>query len=125
MRKLYVLIFMVMGCSFTKPAFHSKMPEGSVYIDPYYSWENNCPVKSFPSYGNCNSPWRSITIRVINKKYRNVKVVVQCNYKDINDIFGTQTKTINKRNDATFLIKGLSKGSADVNKAGCYISKIL
>lgn len=129
MRKIFVVLGLLVailcaGCVTSKPAFHSKMPADSVYVDPHNSWANQCPVKSFPSYGKCDSPWRSITVRVVNNKYRDVRVTVKCHSLLGETEFGRQTKVVKKRDDATFLVWGTARTIPDSETVRCKISNV-
>jgi hypothetical protein len=109
----------MVGCVTSKPAYHAKMPHDAVYLDPHNSWANNCPVKHFPSHGICQSPWRSITLRVINKRYRDVKVNVVCSYD--NAKFGERSVSVDARDDKVFTVWGLSRMVPDNERVVCKI----
>jgi len=127
MRKLFIVLcllvsFVFIGCATSKPAFHSKIPSDTVYLDPYNSWVNSCPVNTMPSYGKCHSPWRSITLRAINKKYRDVDITVGCFYDDAK--FGERTVTVEARDDKTFTVWGLARLVPDNEKVTCRITAL-
>jgi hypothetical protein len=125
MRKLFVifglLVTMFVGCAINKPAFHSRMPADSVYIDPYNSWINQCPVES---YGRCGSPWRSVTIRVINTKYRDVSATVKCMYMPERVLFGEQTAIVKSRNDAMIVVWGTARMTPGPETVRCKITDV-
>jgi hypothetical protein len=130
MKNLFIVLGLLIsvsfiGCATSKPAFHSTIPSDCVYIDPYNSWTNQCPVGPLMN-GMCEFPWRSITIRVINKKYRDVSVTIECVYKD-NDLFGLfgkKTDVVKKRNDATFLIWGMTRQPLQSEYVNCQITDV-
>ena len=126
MRKMLAVLVLLAGCSITKPAFHSKMPPGSVYVDPHYSWVNQCPVKTafVKPYGVCQSPWRSITIRVINTRYRDVRATVKCTRSDRTK-FGEQTRVVRKRDNTSFLVWGLTRTNLDPESVVCRVVKVI
>ena len=124
MRALILLIsIFFIGCATAKPAFHSKMDGDSVYIDPYNSWVNNCSSDGVIG-DSCKSPWRSITIRVINKKYTDVFVSVQCKFELTETLFGKATKKISSRNDGVVFIRGLARMVPDKDRVICGISEV-
>lgn len=115
------MLFLFIGCATTnKPAYHTKMGDEAVYLDPHNSWSNDCPVNVIPSRGQCYSPWRSITIRAINKKYRDVDIRVVCSY-DNNAKFGEKIVTVKARNDKMFTIWGLARLTPDKETVTCNI----
>ena len=128
MKKLFIMLGLLMfvsliGCALSKPAFHSTIPADYVYIDPYNSWTNQCPSGKFID-GMCSSPLRSITIRVINKKYRDANVTVKCVYTLDNFVFGEQTGVVKKRNDKTFLIWGMARSTLQSGSVICKITDV-
>jgi hypothetical protein len=124
MRSLFIIVsllsVMFIGCVASKPAFHSEIPSDYVYIDPDNSWSNQCPTGQI-LHGVCDSPVRSITVRVVNRKYRDANVTVRCMYLPENVLFGEQTSVVKKRNDATFLIWGMSRSVWFSNSIRCQI----
>lgn len=128
MRKLFVVLVLLVailfiGCAVSKDMFHS-MPADSVYIDSHNSWINQCPVRSFTSHGRCDSPWRSVTIRVINTKYRDARVTVQCVFMPEQLLFGEQSQVVRKRDDATFMVWGTARMTPDSETIRCNITKV-
>ena len=146
MKKLLVVLSMLFalvmaGCATTKAAFdHHKTP--SVYIDPDYTWANNYPVGVM--FGP-RSSLRSITLRVINKKYVDVNVRVRCDYipqgslkletssgtkveVDYQDpeahMFGEREKLVEARDDSTFVVYGFARMTPDNEKVSCFIKSI-
>lgn len=149
MKKLFLLIMFIcaFGCSFVnpKPTFdHSKA--GDVYIDPDYTWANY-------SYGMlAQSPHvvnrtilRSITLRVINMKYVDVKVRVRCefipsksvhvslkhdvvsvkvDYDKKNPLFGEKEEIVKARDDETFVVYGFARDVPDKEKVKCFIKSV-
>lgn len=114
-------LFIFSGCLVHEPNFHTTQQD-TVYLDPYNSWVNNCPVNEFPSYGKCKSPWRSITLRAINKKYRDVDIKIVCSYDNMK--FGERWVTINARNDRVFTVFGLARPVPSNDKVACRIVDI-
>ena len=111
MKSLFIIfLFILIGCATNKPAYHTKMPHDAVYLDTHNIWINNCPVRQM-SYGQCQSPWRSITLRAINKKYRDVDIKVVCSYSDIE--FGEKNVTVGARDDKTFTVWGLARSVSE------------
>lgn len=128
MKSLFIVLGLLMSVSFiscatSKPAFHSTIPSDYVYIDPYNSWTNQCPMGPVVD-GLCVSSWRSITIRVINKKYRDANVTVKCIYTSDSGVFGEQTAVVKKRNDATFVIWGMARSSLQPGSVNCQITNV-
>lgn len=119
MKKMFVLVALVFfaGCAIDKPAFHLKMPADSVYIDKDNTWYNGC-------VSTCSSPWRAITVSVLNSKYRDATVTVKCFYSP-NMLFGEQTKVVEARNGSTFFIRGLSRGSVGPENVNCQITNVI
>lgn len=118
---LFLLIAIFCGCATVKPAYHSKMPAGSVYIDPYNAWVNGCPRNVG---GRCDS-WKTIYVRVINKKYRDVVVTIKC-FERLGDAereVASKTKTVEKRSDKRFVLWGLFGDYFDID-GFCKITKI-
>ncbi len=84
------------------PAFDHSTVKDDIYLDSSYSWMNNTPNNAVPSL-------RAITLRVINKKYRDVDVKVKCIFIDDGSLFGEAVKTVKARNDATLMVRGFSR----------------
>ena len=126
MRKLVVLFVLMLGlsvaggCATTKSAFHSTVKE-SVYLDPDHTWSNS-PVKCMGL--NCgDSPIRSITLRIINKRYVKVGVKVSCTFK-VGASFGSKTVTVKPRNDKVFMVMGMAPHEFSNNTATCRITAV-
>lgn len=92
----------MVGCATSKPIFHSTVKK-EVYLDPYHTWSNS-PMKCF---GQSDSPMRSITLRLINKRFRNVDVDVLCRFAD-GTLFGKRSVSVEKRNDKVFMVRGFA-----------------
>ena len=118
-----LISIMLVGCVVSKPSFHSTIPADHVYIDPQNSWTNQCPIGPIVN-GTCSSSWRSITVRVVNKKYRDVRVTVKCLHMPEKLLFGEQTAVVNKRDDATFVVWGLGKSSVGFGSVVCQITNV-
>ena len=123
MKNLFVIVclFMAMmfvGCVTGKPAFHANMPSDSVYIDPYNSWANQCPT------GKCDSPFRSVSVRVVNTKYRDVSVTVKCVFMPEEVVFGETTSVVKNRDDAIILVLGTSRIVPDPESVRCKIISV-
>jgi len=115
-------IFTFIGCATSKPAFHSRVKD-EVYLDIFYAWSND-PVKCFPQHiGQPCSPTRAITLRLINKRYRDVNVEVSCHFKSDKLLFGKKTVTVKKRDDKIFMVYGFARGY-DSETVTCGITNI-
>ena len=132
MRKIFVIFgvlfaLMFVGCSTAKPVFHSKMPANSVYIDSHNSWINHCPVAIFGSghkSGIDCSDWRTITVRVVNTKLRDVVATVKCVYTETGIEFSNLAKQVKRGDDSVFLLWGFTRGAAAGEKVRCTISNV-
>ena len=98
MKKFLVFSVLIIGCTTS----NLQIRKSSVYIDKDNVWINDCPVRYFPG-GECGE-WKSITIRVVNGKFRNVLVNVKCYKMPNKELFGKAKKIVNARDDATFLV---------------------
>jgi len=119
MKRLFILLAFVVGCATVKPAYHSQMKE-DVYLDHESSWSNS-PVKYI--FGKRSSPIRSVTLRLINKKYVDVSVSVMCTYSDATK-FGERTVTVKERNDKVFTIYGFVKLTDESESVSCRIISV-
>ena len=110
MRYLLVLFALFcFACATPNYAFHQA--QQGVYLDYTNSWI------SHPAKSNTNQ-MVGITIRAINKKYKDVKISVVCK-TEYNSIFGSKEVIITKRNDKVFVIRGFMNGVG--TKINCYI----
>lgn len=132
MKNLFIILitFALTGCATIKPTFnHHKAPE--VYIDPDYTWANNYTTNVM--FGQ-RSDLRSITLRVINKKYCDVKVKVRCEFPshkygaNIGDpnviLFGESERVVKARNDKTFMVYGFARMTPDNETVSCFIKSV-
>jgi len=122
MKKFLVILsllfaFALVGCATSKPVFHSQVKE-DVYLNPYHSWVNH-PVQCFQR-DNCSS-WRSITLCLINKKYRDVNVKVECKFQD-GWLFGKKEVTVKKRDDKVFAVIGHARSYVGSETVSCRIT---
>jgi len=106
MKKLLIslcalIMFAFVACAHG-PAFDHSTVKDDIYLDPSYLWMNSTPNNAVPSL-------RAITLRVINKKYRDVDVKVKCIFIDDGVLFGTKVQFVKARNDAVFTVKGFSR----------------
>lgn len=145
MRRLFVIFSMMFalafaGCATTTSFDHSKA--GDVYIDPDYTWVNN--HDSIGSMFGSQSYLRSITLRVVNKKYVDVMVRIHCdfvptktlNFKrtegltvsvqndDSGFVFGEAEKVVGARDDATFMVRGFARLVPDTDVVSCSIVSV-
>lgn len=118
MKKVFVLVALIMavlvgGCATTKPQYHANIKD-DVYLDPGYYWINN-------PFG-ASAPVRSITMRLINKKYREIEVEVTCRacFSQKKYVWGKRTVSVDSRDDKIFTVMG-PEGSGRVT---CGITKI-
>jgi hypothetical protein len=132
---MLILLFFV-GCSIKPIIKFNHNKNASVYIDPDYTWANNYAVGVI--HGR-RSSLRSITLRVINKKYVDVVVKIRCDFvpenslsnrvkvdytnKDAN-VFGEREKIVEARNDETFLVYGFARLVPDKETVSCYIKSV-
>lgn len=146
MKKLFVILSMLValafaGCATTKSSFnHNKAPD--VYIDPDYTWANNYPVGVM--FGP-RSSLRAITVRVVNKKYTDVRVRVRCDFspqKSLNlklssgtnvhieyqdpdaHMFGEMERIVKARGDRTFMVYGFARLVPDNETVSCSIKSV-
>lgn len=147
MKKLFVILSMLValafaGCATTKSSFnHNTAPD--VYIDPDYTWVNNYTTDTM--FSKSRSSLRSITVRVVNKKYTDVLVRVRCdfapqqklnlklssgtkvivNYRDTKaNMFGEMERIVKARNDRTFMIYGFARLVPDNEIVSCSIKSV-
>lgn len=118
MKKWFVIVGMLLafvlgGCATTKPAYHATVKE-DVYIDHTHTWSNS-------PYGKYSSV-RSITLRVINKKYAGVHVTVTCKYVPGDTVFGERTVWIPQRDDKVFTVRGFARLTPEPESVGCQIT---
>lgn len=101
--KYLVLLFALFcfGCAMPNYAFHQGQKQ-DVYLDYTNSWITH------PAKQNTNQ-MVGITIRAINKKYKNVVIDVSCR-TEYGTIFGKKTVVVHKRNDKVFVIRGFMNG---------------
>jgi hypothetical protein len=93
----------------------------NVFLDPSYSWANN-PLKT-------HSDLRSITLRVVNRRYIAVDVVVSCRFDiggDFADskVFGERTVKVDARDYLTFVVRGFQEGHGLGSKVQCRIISV-
>lgn len=116
MRNVFILCVLIAGCY----TAGSGTKNSSVYIDYKNTWTNQCPIRNFPN-GECKE-WRSITIRVVNLKYRNVYVNVKCFKMPDKELFGEANEIVSARDDAVLLVWGLSGYFKD--NVSCFMEEI-
>lgn len=100
MKKILLIFALFVSCIFVPIDFSDNKPD--VYIDYSNSWTNNC--------SNCS--FKSVTLRVVNKKYANIFVRVTCEYEN-GAFFGYRDVKIDMRNDLVFKVYGLSRSDYD------------
>ena len=110
---LFILVFA--GCAHV-PAFDHSSVKEDVYLDPSYSWINNTPNNTVQSL-------RAVTLRIINKKYRDVDVKIVCHFTDDGQLFGEIVKTVKARDDATTVVRGFARSPFN-EKLRCKIRSI-
>lgn len=106
MKYLFLLLFLfIFNCA----SINSFSINEEVYLDSYNAWVKN------------TSDIKSIHMRVINKRYRDVNIEVSCYFCD-NTLFGKKTVFVKMREDAEVTIIGFSKAGRE--KITCGITKI-
>jgi hypothetical protein len=119
MKKMFtilVALVMLMSCAHYGSLNHQKI-KSDVYIDTDYSWINNSPTHGYMT------GLRAVTIRLINRKYRDVDVKIRCEYID-KVLFGETIATVKARNDKTIVVRGLARSPLFVERATCFITSI-
>lgn len=115
-----LLAFACIGCATPDYAMYDRIRE-DVFLDPSYSWANN-PLKS-------HTDLRSITLRVVNRRYVAVDVAVSCRFDTGDDfvnskLFGERMVTVGARDDLTFVVRGFQEGHGLGSKLQCRIVSV-
>jgi len=97
MKKLLILIIalLAIGCGTPRPYDLNK---GTTYLDSNYSWFNK----------NKHSSFDSITLSLINAKYRSIEATVECKFSD-GELFGSRKVKVAARAYKVFMIRGFSR----------------
>jgi hypothetical protein len=114
---LITLIFVLMSCAHYNIFDHSRA-KADVYLDPSYSWINNSPT-----HGHATG-LRAITVRVINKKYIDVRVKVRCEFKSDRALLGETVGMVKARNDKAMVIRGFARSPILVERAACFVASV-
>ena len=123
MRKSLLCVLLALayaGCVTPDYIMYDRIKE-DVFLNQSYSWANN-PLKS-------RTDLRSVTLRIVNKRYVAVDVSVSCRFDTGNDfdkskIFGESTITVEARNELTFMIRGFQEGHGLGSKLQCRILSV-
>lgn len=120
MKKLFLGLFcglLLVSCFHQTKFDYSNIKE-DVFVDPYYGWSN---TKTKHLFGT-NPDLKSITLRVINRKYCDVLVSIVCKYQPEDVIFGSNTFLVKARNDKVLTILGFSRGVDET--ISCFVEKV-
>ena len=98
---LVLLSLFCFACATPNYAFHQAQKQ-DVYLDYTNSWITH------PAKNNTNQ-MVGITIRAINKKYKDVKINVVCK-TEYDVVFATKEVIVPKRNDKIFVVRGFMNG---------------
>ena len=110
-------LFLLIGCNTSiKPDYHSKIKD-EVYIDTYNSHVECTKLM------NDNKFIVYINLRIISKKFRDIKVDVEC-YKTDRSIVIKGTASVEKRGDTYFTISNFSSILIRLDDIVCRITKI-
>lgn len=112
-------LFIFSGCIMHETKHDYSNIKEDVFLDPYYIWSNRSTQEMFK-----HNDLRSITLRVVNKKYCSVKVTVQCDFQPEEVMFGKNTIIVGPREDKVFTVKGFSRMTPAPETVDCKILEI-
>ena len=126
MKKFFVMISLLFaflfGCatiSQEEIKFHQNVKE-SVYLDLFNTWSNQQKQLLGPK-----TSMATITLRLINKRMKDVSVTVKCCYfPSAGPMFGKTTVIVKARDDKIFTIRGFTRTTSSKATIRCEITKI-
>lgn len=123
MKKLILglLCVIFLGSCLHETKHDYSMIKEDVFLDPHYVWSNS-PVQEM--FKRNASSVRSITLRVVNRKYCSVEVKVSCFFQPEDVLFGTNSVVVGQREDKVFTVKGFARLTPDAETVQCRIMEV-